>query len=385
MEHYTIRKTDLKQFEHKTQSKKGKPQYVYCSFTYITPNYSILLFLQELQKFAAKHDLKVIMVLWDMNVLANEYYRRMKKEVSDKEFIDKKIDELYKITLSLGFQEGSVSIYRSSDLWKRFISYKDEDIYQGFYSTLAQLRVEDYALSYKVVYYIQMPINLFFCNNFHKLYPEDLDEKLELFFFEVQREELYTRARKVMHELGITAHESPTFVIMDKVPYFNYDEYEPEWNMSLSDIHEIIVQIKPPIQDITGVCNFLDIPKPSATLPKPQVYAYTSKAIYDFLQERRGAFESLGLPSEERILSVSDKRDLLKIGAVLRSKIALDLLLEADGQKSISKIAKSLKKSIPTISTYIKKLKELNLLEILPNGNPRRLFKGFKANLDHGL
>lgn len=387
MENYFLRDPDKKQFEQKIlpNIKKGKPVYIYTAFTYIKPNYSILLFLQELLKLTKKHDLKVILVVWDMSVLANNYYRKMKKEVNDSQFIENITDELYKICISLGFQEGSISIYKSSDLWKRFISYKDEDIYQGFYSTLVQLRVKEYALNYKAAYLVQMPLNLFFCNYFHKLFPEDVDKKIELTFIEEQREKLYTHARRVMYDLGITTYESPAFVIMEDIPYFDYNDYEPEWNMSFADVHEIISEIKPPKVEIMRVCNLLEAERPDTDLSEEETYGYLANKIYLYLQERKKAYETLAGNMENRILGINNKKDLVKFGSIFRSELAVNILLEADGKKSMSRIAKNLKKSIPTISTYVKKLKKMGLIKIQDDGSLKCTVKGFKANFELGF
>jgi DNA-binding transcriptional ArsR family regulator len=387
MENYFLRDPDKKQFEQKIlpNIKKGKPAYIYTAFTYIKPNYSIILFLQELLKLTKKHDLKVILVVWDMSVIANNYYRKMKKEVSDTQFIEDITDELYKICYSLGFREDSISIYKSSDLWKRFISYKDEDIYQGFYSTLVQLRVQEYALNYKAAYLVQMPLNLFFCNYFHKLFPEDVERKIELTFIEEQREKLYTHARGVMYDLGITTYESPAFVIMEDIPYFNHNDYEPEWNMSFADVHEIISNIKPSKVEILRVCSLLGADRPDPSQSEEETYGYLANKIYSYLQERKKACEILAGNMENRIMDIDNKKDLLKFGSILRSEIAVDILLEADGKKNLSKIARNLKKSIPTISTYVKKLRALKLIRIQDDGTLKRTIKGFKANLELGF
>jgi len=386
MEHYILREKDKKQFEQKIKPfiKNGESAYIYCSFTYITPNYSVLLFLQELYEFTKKNNLKVILVIWDMSVLANNYYRQMKKKVSDEKFIEQKIDELYNISYSLGFKEETISIYKSSDLWKRFISY-EEDIYQGFYSTLVQLKVEEYALAYKAAYFIQMPLNLFFCNYFHKLFPEDVDNKIELIFFEEQKEKLYTHTRKIMHDIGITNYQSPTFVIMEEFPYLNYNEYEPEWDMSFADIHEIISNIKPSKLEAFKVYHLLGVDKPHLSKTEEETYENLAKKVYEYLKERKKEYENITGKTEEKIISIDDEERLLSIGGILRSKIALDILIKADGKKSMSKIAKEMKKSIPTISTYVKKLKKIGLVAILENGNLKRTIKGFKVNLELGM
>jgi hypothetical protein len=64
MENYLIRDKDLKKFNLKVKPNfsKDKSSYIYCSFTYITPNYSVILLLKELLDFTKKHNLKTILV-----------------------------------------------------------------------------------------------------------------------------------------------------------------------------------------------------------------------------------------------------------------------------------------------------------------------------------
>ncbi len=385
MENYIIHPKDLKKLEQKlkTTSKSKKISYIYTSFTYITPNYSVILFLEELQKFAKKHDLKVILVIWDMNVLADTYYRKMKRDMSDKAFIDQKIDEIYTIAYSIGFDQGDISIHKSSDLWKRFIVYKESEIYQEFYSTLMQIKVEEYAYGYKAAYMIQLPMNLFFCKYFHKLFPEDVGQEINLIFLKEQREKIYTQSRKAMYDLNITKYESPLFVIMNDIPYFNYRGYEPEWNMSYTEVLEIINGIKPNKIDTMKVLELLK--SETEDIGTDTMHEKLARSIFNYLQEKKKNYVKIKGVEESRMLSINDKDKLMQIGSVLRSKIALNIILKADGTRTISKIAKELDKSIPTISTYIKKLKSAELIAVYDSNKIKRTIKGFKANFEFGL
>lgn len=387
MNNYFISDLDLKRLEENilASANKTKPLYLYTAFTYLTPNYSILLYLQELQKVSKKYNLKVILVLWDMSVLSHKYYRQMDKKISQKQFVDNLIGEIYSIAYSMGFQKADISVYKSSDLWRRFVSFSEEDIFQSFYSTLSQLIVQDYALKYKAAYFIQMPMDLFFCNYFHKLYPEDSENKIEAIFIEKKRENLYSQTRKVMVDLGIINYESPSFFILDNIPYLDYNGFEPEWNMSFIEVHEIITNLNPELEKIIKICNFLDISKPESGVKLKLAQRYLSEKIFSYLQERKKSFNQITNNDESRVISIDNKQFLHKLGGVLRSKIAVDILLQSDGKKNLSKIAKILKKSIPTLSTYVKKLKALNLVKVQEDGTLKRTFKGFKANFELGF
>jgi Mn-dependent DtxR family transcriptional regulator len=69
----------------------------------------------------------------------------------------------------------------------------------------------------------------------------------------------------------------------------------------------------------------------------------------------------------------------------LKSQIALEILLLADGSKSTTEISKVTKKSVATISTYTNRLKRMNLIRVLENGHLKRNIKGVKVNFELGL
>ena len=88
---------------------------------------------------------------------------------------------------------------------------------------------------------------------------------------------------------------------------------------------------------------------------------------------------------EESILNISDKKQAKEIGKVLKSSIALDILLLSDGDMNTSEISRKLGKSVATISTYTNRLKKMNLIRVLSNGKLKRNIKGLKINLELGF
>ena len=73
------------------------------------------------------------------------------------------------------------------------------------------------------------------------------------------------------------------------------------------------------------------------------------------------------------------------MGQILKSDIALEILLLANGTRNTSQISRELGKSVPTISTYTNRLKKLNLIRTLPDGKLKRNIKGVKINFELGL
>jgi len=409
---FSVYPSDKGDFESKIEPdiKEGKQVTIFCSFTYITPNYSILFTLEGLRKFMGNGNYKVLLVMWDMNTLSNPYFRKLQslKKIGDADtFINQKIEEIKTLALALGFDRENLLIYKSSDLWKRLISYKEENLFQQFYSLLAQMKIQDYAVSRdKVSHLIQIPMDLFFCNYFKELYPEDLEKEVDLVYFGQNKEALYYLTRELMLKNGLIEHKNPIFILMKNFPYLLHNDCVPEWSMSLRDIKDVIFGCGLTKKDILSVFKHLEeymgkisvkIEKKIEELGYDEFYKKYNESkdeellrllaenMHKYLQECKEKYVQSSGQIEESILNISKKTEVKSIGSVLKSNIALDILLRADGTRNTTKISKELSKSIATTSMYVGKLKKLGLVRVLPNGNIKRNVKGFKINLELGV
>lgn len=410
---FSVYAADKEDFESKVKPEieEGKQLNIFSSFTYITPNYSVLFTLEELKKFTRSGNYKVFLVLWDMNTISNAYFRRLRtlKKIADiGTFLDQKIDEIRMIAHSLGFTKENLLIYKSSDIWKRLISYKEEDLFQQFYSVLAQMRIKSYeSLSDKISHLIQVPMDIFFCNYFHKLYPEDLDREIDLAYFGKNKEALYPLTRELMLKNGLIEKKNPLFIEMKGFPYIIHNDSVPEWNMSERDIKEVVmgfdfkkkenilamfhhleenagsIQVK--IDKKKEEFSYEVFSKQFDNTPLEELKRILSENLHDYLQKRKEHYKESNGEVEESILNLSKKSDVKSMGSVLKSSIALEILIRADGTRNTTKIAKEISKSVPTISTYVLKLKEKGLIRVLPNGNLRRTVKGVKINFELGV
>ena len=88
---------------------------------------------------------------------------------------------------------------------------------------------------------------------------------------------------------------------------------------------------------------------------------------------------------EETVLNITKRKDVKGMGQVLKSDIALEIILLSDGTMNTSQISRKLGKSVATISTYATKLKKMNLIRVLSSGNLKRNIKGIKVNFELGL
>lgn len=374
---------DKEEFEETIFFKKDSKINVLCSFTYITPNYDVLATLSELYKFTQGINSHIFLVMWDMNTLANPYFKKYCSNVKDQEkFIEQKMQEVKGIAKAIGFDEKNFSIYKSSELWKRLVSFKEENLFQQFFSVLARLRVQDFSDFRKCSHIFQIALDFFFSNYFSKLYQEDMDEEIDLIFSDVYKKKLYLATRQIMLEEGIIKHK-PSFLIMEDVPYLVFDERVPEWNMKLEEIKAILMKAQNKNSEFIQVLKYLDedisIDKLNS---KKEIVEALSKELYKYLSKYKKLYFEKSGEVEESITNITDSKEAEKFGHILLSKIFLDILVLSDGTKNTTEIAKQLKKSVPTISAYSAKLKKLGYLRAEKGGNLKRNLKGVRINFD---
>lgn len=388
--------------EDKDNLREGEENRFFCSFTYITPNYSILFTLNELKDFIKNKNSKVFIVIWDMNTLSNPHFKRLcgSRKINDpKGYINKKVQELRKILISMGFEKDRTFVYKSSDLWKRFITYSNEDIFQEFYSILAQLKIKDYVGNIKCSHLFQVPMDIFFCNYFHKFFPEDTNQPIDIAFCGKEKDKLYRKTRELMVLDGLIKQKNPLFVELNPFPYLLYNENLPEWNMKKNEIRDIIINLDLSKKELFSIIRFV-MKEVESIKEASEDYNYNElcdlyenknlkqvkelavNLLYEYLIKFKTNFEMLDENQEEEIINLQTERDVMSIGSTLKSKIALKILILADGTKNTTDISKILKKSIATISMYTNKLKKENLIETSPEGKIKRKIKGLKINLE---
>jgi len=404
-------KLDEQEFKLEIQPNlnKGKQLNIFCSFTYITPNYSILFTLNELKNFISSGDYNVFLTIWDMNTLANPYFKRMcssRKIGSPEGFIQEKLSELKDLAIAVGFDKEKLSIYKSSDLWKRLISYNEEDIFQDFYSILAQMKPKNFISQEKSSHLFQIPLDMFFCNYFHKLYPEDTNQPMDLVFFGNDKEDLYISTRDFMIKDGLIDNKRPLLILMKKIPYLLYNHSLPEWNMSLKAISTIITNVDLSRREIFDLFRHLCINERKIIVDsnnnkeeisykefsekfekasEEKLRDILSENLFNYLKEHKKRYLEHSGKIEESVLEFTKKRDVKNIGQVSKSDIALEILIRADGLRNTTQISKEIKKSIATISTYATRLKKMGLIRVLPDGTLKRNIKGLKVNFELGL
>jgi len=405
LENSEIHALDEKQFKLVVEPnlRQGKEINIFFSLTHMNPTYLLLFRLKELKNLTDLGNFRVFVTMWDMNAQANPYFKRLSttgriKDTSS--FIDEKLLELKNIMLSLGFEREKLHLYKSSDLWKRLIAYKEEDLFQEFYHVLANMQTKTFP-DRKISHVVQNSLDLFFCNYMNKLYPEDTNKEIDVAFFGSEKEKIYVTARDKMHKEGLTRMK-PLFVQLKDFPYMEHDLNIPNWNQNLETIKDIVINSSLSKEKILKLFEFLgagenkirvkenketieisysEFNKEYKGESKEKLTNLLSDNLYSYLMEHKKKYLEVSHEIVEEVLNISKIEELKNIGNVLRSEIALKILFKADGTKTITQCSKELGKSVATISIYANRLRKMNLLRTLPGGKLKRNIKAFKINL----
>ncbi len=384
-----IWKNDKKNFleEIKPFINKNEKIHILTSFTYITPNHSLLFSLEELKRII-KSNFQVYFIFWDLSIFANPY---MEKNLSlgrignKEEYISNKIAELKKIAISVGFNEEQVKVYRSSELWRRMVLYQEKDLFQEFFSLISKLKIKDFSELKKISNPVKFSLDLFFSIHLNKLFPEDLSQEIDLFFLEKSRVKTYNLIRQKLIEEGHIPIKKPLFWVMDYFPSLLYQKYVPEWNMNLKDIKNIINNCELKDNDLKAINKNISLSEGrylDDTLIGDELI---SKYLYSYLKGKKAKYQLVSNSFDMSFVNFKTKEKIKEISQVLKSDIGLEIMLLSDGTKNTTSISKILKKSVPTISTYANKLKSFGFIRLLKNGNLKRNLQGIKINFDLGI
>ncbi len=374
---------DADEFEEKINfSKKNKLINIMCSFTYITPNYDIISSFVELLKFTKNKNTRIVVILWDMNALANPYFKRY---CSDKvnntgDFINQKIKEINGIIRAVGFNEKNIVLCRSSEVWKRLVTYQKENLFQRFFSLLARISVKKYSNLRKASHLFQIVLDIFISAYINKLQPEIISDSIDLLYSDYYKITLYKDVRNVLLSEGYIT-KKPLFLLMQKVPYMVYEERTPEWDMGLDEIFSIIKNCDCTDDEIKDLLNYFNCEIINFS-NKNKVYLKLSQKIHSFLKNYKEKYEKLSDNKINFLYNIKSKHGAIELGQIIKSELSLNILLLSDGNNSIKDIAKKIKKSISTVSQYLKDLKNKGFVIINSEGKPVKCYTSFNIQLD---
>ena len=401
---YTIYEKDITSYENIIVPKlsAGKRPNLLCSFTYITPNYTVIHTIKELAKLE-KEGYMIHLILWDINSLTHKYSRNHNNP-NIYEFTNERIKEVKGIARSFGMNEEFFKIHKSSELWKRLILISKPPLFQEMYEIMTDIRVKDLAINEKISHLMQMPADMFVANYFHVLCPEEIDKPIDVFYFNRNKETLHKKVREEMFRKGLTNMERPVFLIAENLPYLTFESSLPEWNLGIDEITYIVTGKKPTVEESKTLVSLIlsevigefkvtegeertglnteELMKKIPKMKKRDLYITLAENLYIYLQKvKSGVIEKT---DESELLHVYNKKKASDLGKILKSKIYLEIILLADGTKNTTEIAKRLKKQVSNISVYINQLKNMGFVRII-GGKVKRSFKGVNMNFEVGL
>jgi len=383
---------------------KERP-HLFCSLTYITPNYATIYAIRELGKLA-KEGFHIHILLWDANSFTHKYARNFQRiRNTREEFLKDYLQEIRGIANYCGIPDDQLTIHRSTDAWKRIVTLERPALFIDLYEFLMDLQVEQADNWHKVSHLIQIPLDIFVANFFDVLYPEYTTPAMDAIFVRDSRMKLYKKTREVIFEKGLTNMEKPVFIVTEELPYIIYNNIMPEWNMTVDEIIYVLMNFQLTSEQANSIVTVVfsehldefiliaqgqkikvSIEKLLSSIPRlsPQdLYATIGMNMHLFLQKIKEGVK-IGSNHEETIF-VTNKSEAIAIGSVLRSGIFLDILRLADGSYTMTQIAKRLHKQVANVSVYVNKLKKLGYLEVLEKGKLRRTVHCFSINLNTGL
>lgn len=402
---YTVYEKDITSYESIIVPKlsAGKRPNLLCSFTYITPNYTVIHTIKELAKLE-KEGYMVHLILWDINSLTHRYSRNQ-NNLNSYDFTNEKIREIKSIARSFGMKEEFFKIYKSSELWKRLILISKPPLFQEMYEIMTDIKTKDLEINEKISHLMQMPADMFVANYFHVLCPEEIDRPIDVFYFNRNKEVLHKKVRDGMFNKGLTSMEKPVFLIAESLPYLIFENSLPEWNLGIDEITYIVTGKKPTVEESKTLISLIlseliedfkvtegeevtsvtvdELLKKLPKMKKTDLYITLAENLHSYLQKvKSGVVEKT---EESELLHVNNKKRASDLGKILKSKIYLDIILLADGTKNTTEIAKRLKKQVSNISVYINQLKNLGFVKIISGGKVKRSFKGVNMNFEVGL
>lgn len=390
----------------KTKLKLRENVKLFCSFTYITPNYINLFILNELSKLA-KEGYELFIVIWDMNSITNNYFKRQISpsigHENPSQFMDKKIKEIENLLYSLDVDPKKIHIYKSSDLWKRMISIKNPNLFLKLYQILTSMNISEFTFKHKISHFIQMPADLFFANYFNILFPEDTEKPMDVIFAGDNKEIIYVKTRQLLYENGFICSGKPIFLFAGKSPYIIADDIVPELNMSLEEIISILNRcqlneddiknlFETIISDKLSIAHYLNakgdlleipiklFPITIKKLPLENKNFSIAYNLYDYMRLFEQGFKNTR--GYNNALKLTNKDQIYQIGKLFKSKPLVEVMLYADGTKTISQIAKAINKQVANVSSYVNTLRKDGFVSIDHEGKVKRNYDAVKINLD---
>ncbi|MBD3354795.1 hypothetical protein GF361_02310 [Candidatus Woesearchaeota archaeon] len=381
---------------------------VFCSFTFITPNYRAVNIINTLAKMSKiLPNVHIHLILSDNNILTQDYLKSLgiiKSNFDTEMFINSKVDELKNLLVSFGANPSNIHIYRFSEIWSRLLKEKSKNLFLEYYSSISKIKLNNINLEKlrTVARVFQFSLDMYVSTIFHLLFPYDVDAPIDFFYGRYEKKELYNEIRDNLYDEGFIKIKKPLFLFMHEHPDLIFKARMPEWNMSREEIYYIIENVDLSEEDHINIIDFYkddlkscsvmeggaeksyktgELTKKLKDVNDMEKKNITTSVVYSFLQEMKSKLKNQNFVDCN--MHIKDKDTLMKITRLLRTKHILDILDLSDGTNNLSEISSELGIPISNLSKYVKGLKEVGLVCTTEDKKLNKVCKRLRIDIDH--
>lgn len=296
--------------------------------------------------------------------------------------------------LELGVPESNIRTYLFSDLLVRAFN-KRKDLLIDFYRGLGKIQNEILEISdaqrkkfniptkghYTIEYVVQKYGILFLVAYFEQIFHEEVSDGKVVPIFGGSGWPIIEKLESVLF-INHIIPAVPFSLNMDAISTFGTDKNKtsslsiPTARMSAIDIARIVNAYDVSPIAIKEIYDKLITP----VLARPWLRSASREVFSNDLSDT--LHKLVSRPADSVDLTVSDLEGIGKVASLLRSSLVRDILHHCDGTKSITEISRLTGKHVSNVSTIIRQLKESSIVEITPNGHPRKVRRAIKIVLN---
>jgi predicted transcriptional regulator len=208
-----------------------------------------------------------------------------------------------------------------------------------------------------------------------------------------------------MYADGLIGSERPIIVLSKEVPRIEIDAQMPNWDMTLGEINHLISkwqfsndeigslyenviglvlsEVSFSTSDGTKTVGIKDVFSLLPKLSREEIVLSTSHNLFEYFRKIRERLHVHAEPKPD-FHTVKTRKEAQQIASLLKSKNALQILALANGNRTVSEIAKETNMQLSNTSQYIAKMKKNGLLAI-KDKKVVRTSRGIKINFEATL
>lgn len=392
---------------------------IYFSLSYSHPNYYYLAQLFYLAQLARAKNVFLYLCLGD-TVLFRKKSSPFSEPFSgyDKEKMESLIGEVRAVMQSFGVEPERVFVYRASENWQRLLKLDENEVFSFFKGlntipTKAQNVGEKTSdlfylpknTKYELGYVVNKYLDLFVSSHFHKLFPEDIENKVDLFVAGNYSSSLISSLYGILVEEGLISENQPVIASFPSLPCIGQSAAidstfcVPHWDMQIEEIYDVIEKYNTSTDHIELILrslisetrrnvsfkangemedfNLSEMNLKKYSLKKQRfILAY---ALFDFLQEIKS--KARNGSGSLQYLDLKTRAEISEVSKAFNSSLAMDILALADKGHTVSEIARRLNKHTSNVSASISMLREKGLARINHKGELEKAINVIKINL----